>query len=35
VVVPGFPNRMIAALAPLVPRRWLLDWIAARNRDRV
>jgi len=34
VVVPGFPNRVIAALAPLVSRRWLLDRIAARNRDR-
>ncbi len=35
VVVPGFPNQMIAALAPLMPRAWLLRRIAARNRDRV
>jgi short-subunit dehydrogenase len=34
VVVPGFPNRLITALVPLVPRRWLLDRMGARNRDR-
>ena len=35
VVIPGFPNRLIAALAPLLPRGWLLERAAARNRDRV
>ena len=35
VVVPGFPSRLIAALAPLLPRAWLLGRIGARNRDRV
>jgi short-subunit dehydrogenase len=35
VVIPGFPNRVIAALAPLLPRAWLLGRLAARNRDRV
>jgi uncharacterized protein len=35
VVVPGFPNRLIAAVAPLLPRAWLLGRIWARNRDRV
>ena len=35
VVVPGFPNRLVTALAPLLPRAWLLGRMAARNRDRV
>ena len=35
VVIPGFPNRLIAALAPLMPRAWLLQRLGARNRDRV
>jgi short-subunit dehydrogenase len=35
VVVPGFPNRLVAALAPLLPRAWLLGRMGARNRDRV
>jgi uncharacterized protein len=34
VVVPGFPNRLIAAVGPLLPRGWLLKRIGARNRDR-
>jgi short-subunit dehydrogenase len=34
VVVPGFPNRLITALAPMLPRGWLLEMIGARNGKR-
>jgi uncharacterized protein len=34
VVVPGFANRVITVLAPLMPRRWILEMSGARNRDR-
>jgi uncharacterized protein len=34
VVVPGFPNKLIAAFAGLMPRDWLLEMVGARNRDR-
>jgi uncharacterized protein len=35
VVVPGFPNRVIAVLVRMLPRAWVLDMSAARNRDRI
>jgi hypothetical protein len=34
LVVPGFPNRLIAALAPMLPRGWVLEMSGARNRRR-
>jgi short-subunit dehydrogenase len=34
VVVPGFPNRVIAMFAAMLPRDWILEMAGARNRDR-
>jgi short-subunit dehydrogenase len=34
VVVPGFPNRLITAIAPMLPRGWVLEMIGARNGKR-
>jgi short-subunit dehydrogenase len=34
VVVPGFPNKLISVVAPLVPRKWLLETTGAHNRER-
>jgi hypothetical protein len=35
LVVPGFPNRVIAALAPMLPRGFMLNMTGRRNRRRV
>ncbi len=34
VVVPGLGNKMVTRLAGLLPRGWVLETAAARNRDR-
>jgi short-subunit dehydrogenase len=34
VVVPGVGNRLVTVLAPLLPRRWILQMADARNRGR-
>jgi short-subunit dehydrogenase len=34
VVVPGFANGLVTVLAPLLPRRWILQMADARNRGR-
>jgi len=34
VVVPGFANKLVTVLAPMLPRRWILKMADGRNRDR-
>ena len=34
LVVPGFPNRLISLLAPMLPRGFVLEMTGARNRRR-
>jgi short-subunit dehydrogenase len=34
VVVPGFANKAVAALARILPRHWLLELSGSRNRAR-
>ncbi|HEY2226810.1 MAG TPA: SDR family oxidoreductase [Xanthobacteraceae bacterium] len=34
VVVPGFANKLVTVLAPLLPRRWILQMADAGNRGR-
>jgi short-subunit dehydrogenase len=34
VVLPGFPNKLIASVGKLVPRAWLLEMVGTLNRDR-
>jgi short-subunit dehydrogenase len=35
VVVPGFANKVVAVLAAILPRGWVLEMADSRNRDRV
>jgi short-subunit dehydrogenase len=34
VVVPGFANKVVAVLAAILPRGWVLEMAGSRNRDR-
>ena len=34
VVVPGFPNKLIATFAAMLPRAWILELTGAHNRNR-
>jgi len=33
-VVPGFANKVVAVLAAILPRGWVLEMAGSRNRDR-